>query len=260
MRRSVSSRATSGWDPACDLALDKDLGGDIDVTDRAPGGRADEIDRLTEADRPRSRELVDLAAVAVFGQRLRGDLGDVLGVDERRAPVAGRQGQDPGADSGQAVDPAAVVADLCSGSSAHGRGHIRRPRIRPARRRRHRAGAPHRRRHRPYQHNRQVQDRRQSVYSTPGSDLRGKKHVVDEGEQTALANRSLAPVPTVTACGGPRSWICLPPRSPATNLVRTPYSTDYWISCSCWHCGHGVPDRRRRLAPPGEPTRRVEWH
>ncbi|MCW2939174.1 MAG: hypothetical protein JWN00_2159 [Actinomycetia bacterium] len=78
------------------LAFDEDLGVDVEVTDRAPGGLADEVCRLTEADRPRAGQLVDLAAVAVFGQRRRGDLGDVLGVDERCAPVAGGQGLNRG--------------------------------------------------------------------------------------------------------------------------------------------------------------------
>ncbi|MFE7113070.1 hypothetical protein ACFU98_43070 [Streptomyces sp. NPDC057575] len=90
-----------GLDAGGGAAFDERLQGDVDVADRAPDGFADEVGGLAEADRPRAGELVDLAAVAVVGQRQHGDLGDVLGVDERCVPVAGGQGQSSVQASGQ---------------------------------------------------------------------------------------------------------------------------------------------------------------
>ncbi|MDW6062508.1 hypothetical protein SAZ11_36350 [Streptomyces sp. FXJ1.4098] len=100
-----------GLDAGGGAAFDERLRGDVDVADRAPGGFADEVGGLAEADRPRAGELVGLAAVAVVGQRRHGDLGDVLGVDERCAPVAGGQGQGSVQASGQLEALAEVLRE-----------------------------------------------------------------------------------------------------------------------------------------------------
>ena len=51
--------------------------------DLAPGGGGELRRDLLEAQRARAGELVDLADVAVVGQRGDRDVGDVLGVHER---------------------------------------------------------------------------------------------------------------------------------------------------------------------------------
>ncbi len=59
-----------------------------------PTGRGGDLRRrLVEAQRARTGQLVDLAVVAVLGQRQHGDLGDVVDVDERLGDLAGGHGE-----------------------------------------------------------------------------------------------------------------------------------------------------------------------
>ena len=56
-----------------------------------PVRRGDLVDRLGEGQQARAGQLVQLADVAVIGERGDGDVGDVVGVDERLGGVAGRE-------------------------------------------------------------------------------------------------------------------------------------------------------------------------
>ena len=64
------------------------VGRDAHEADLAAGGGRDLRGGLVEAQRARTGQLVDLALVAVLGQRGHRDVGDVLDVDERLGDVA----------------------------------------------------------------------------------------------------------------------------------------------------------------------------
>jgi hypothetical protein len=60
MPMPMRRRTTAAGDAACD----EHLRDDVDVADRTPGRFANEVDGLTEADRPQAGELVGLVAPA----------------------------------------------------------------------------------------------------------------------------------------------------------------------------------------------------
>ena len=64
---------------------------DRHVPDLATGRPGDLFDRLGEGQKPRAGQLVELAYVPVLGKRRDGNVGDVVGVDERLRGVTGRK-------------------------------------------------------------------------------------------------------------------------------------------------------------------------
>ena len=77
-------------------AMAGELLGEVRVGDRREadvpaGGVGDLADRVGEREQPRPGQLVELPGVAVLRERGDGDVGDVVGVDERLGHVADRQ-------------------------------------------------------------------------------------------------------------------------------------------------------------------------
>ena len=91
-KRNVTSSASSSGTPASSIPAWNASPGTGTKRSGAPGRGRDLRDRLLEAQRPRPGELVDLAVVAVLGQRGGRDVGDVLDVDERLGDVPRRHG------------------------------------------------------------------------------------------------------------------------------------------------------------------------
>ena len=75
------------------------------VRDLAAGGAGDLVHRLGERQQARAGQLVELADVAVVGERGDGDVGDVVGVDERLRRVAGRAARRRRSGRGRACSP-----------------------------------------------------------------------------------------------------------------------------------------------------------
>ena len=71
------------------------FGGDRHVADVASRRLADLGRGVREGEQPRPGHLVPLPDVAIVGQRRHGDVGDVVGVDERLGHVPGRERQLP---------------------------------------------------------------------------------------------------------------------------------------------------------------------
>ena len=112
--RSVRSVTKSGGRPSCSSARRELLGGDRHVADVPSRRRADLGRGIREGEQPRPGHLVPLPDVAIVGQRGDGDVGDVVGVDERLGHVPGRERELAVVDGLEQEPLAEVLAEPCS--------------------------------------------------------------------------------------------------------------------------------------------------